>query len=378
MLMESVALMPENNVTSFAWSHLRRFRHVPYVVDRLIARHKPDSKQLSNIKKQAQQIRLCLQQAEEYFEASNAVSLVTRPTLFYYSVMCLALAEVLFKQGGDSSLDKARSEHRHHGLIAKIGNVRRDLRDAQAILASMRALPLINEGKRTGTFELWHRSARTYPVGGVFERGHLKSFATLFSGDEDRMEEIPAQGISLLDCYKCIPGLWLTIKLQDIIGDTVRARVTGVRHQDIVTLKIDFHPGPPACWQGCAEQFRISPKDHEAITIIEYENHATIQIRQAEGDVLNFRLPSATMLGIDDVRFLSRPATLNEFGYIYVAMFVLGSFARYYPDLWIKDVEGFTSLAHLAEQLLAHAAERVPVLLLSELSGELLVPGTLS
>ena len=67
--------------------------------------------------------------------------------------MSLALAEILFKQSGNSSLDKARAENRHHGLSMTTGGIARgaDLADSAA---NLRAIPMEVEGKRKGTFEL--------------------------------------------------------------------------------------------------------------------------------------------------------------------------------------------------------------------------------
>jgi hypothetical protein len=63
------------------------------------------------------------------------------------------------------------------------------------------------------------------------------------------------------------------------------------------------------------------------------------------------------------------PQPLNEFGFIYVALFIAGNYARYYPDRWVSDVENSTPLALAIEELLAVAETRMPWLILSELSG---------
>lgn len=59
---------------------------------------------------------------------------------------------------------------------------------------------------------------------------------------------------------------------------------------------------------------------------------------------------------------------MNEFGYIYVALHILGNFARYFPDLWIKSVENSEPIATIAESFLEIAEEKLPLLCLNEMS----------
>ena len=56
----------------------------------------------------------------------------------------------------------------------------------------------------------------------------------------------------------------------------------------------------------------------------------------------------------------------NEFGLIYVSMYILGNYARYFPEKWMFDVETASPLALGAIELMSAAAERVPVLALGE------------
>jgi YaaC-like Protein len=95
---------------------LRRFHNVEVVQTIISDLHKVPRNN-PNIKKQAIQIRYCLQQAREYFDSAKSVPLVTKPVLLYYSIMNRALVEILLKQDGNSSLDKSREQHRHHELI---------------------------------------------------------------------------------------------------------------------------------------------------------------------------------------------------------------------------------------------------------------------
>ena len=65
---------------------------------------------------------------------------------------------------------------------------------------------------------------------------------------------------------------------------------------------------------------------------------------------------------------------LNEFGLFYVALYMAGNYARYFPDKWLEDVDKAAPLALAIEELLGQAETRVPLTLLSELSGTYFIP----
>jgi hypothetical protein len=93
----------------FAWAGLRRFQNVDLVTGAIVKLHNVEAKQQKNANKQAHQLRYCLIQAREYFAAATSVSLATKPNLLYYGTMSLALAEMLFKQTGESTLSRGSS-----------------------------------------------------------------------------------------------------------------------------------------------------------------------------------------------------------------------------------------------------------------------------
>ena len=167
MLITNLSTLPDDDLARAAWDGLRRHRNVEWVSQKLIERHSIPRAQHGNARKQAQQIRYCLDQAFEYFRAAQSVSLATKPVLMYYATLSLATAEILYKQTGESSLDRARAEHRHHGLIFRV------VEQPQGLLTecaqALRAFPLVDHGLRKGTFELWHRSARHLPIVGRTE-----------------------------------------------------------------------------------------------------------------------------------------------------------------------------------------------------------------
>jgi hypothetical protein len=84
-------------------------------------------------------------------------------------------------------------------------------------------------------------------------------------------------------------------------------------------------------------------------------------------------VPDAAMINTEEWRMWTNKPPLSEFGYFYVALFLAGNYARYYPDLWLLDVERSSPLALAIEELCTIAEWRVPWLSLSELGRVLLV-----
>jgi hypothetical protein len=71
---------------------------------------------------------------------------------------------------------------------------------------------------------------------------------------------------------------------------------------------------------------------------------------------------------------LRLPASPQFCNRLYVALYILGNYARYFPDLWMRDVEQSSPLALAVEKLLEVAAVRMPLAALSEMTRTCLVP----
>jgi hypothetical protein len=69
-----------------------------------------------------------------------------------------------------------------------------------------------------------------------------------------------------------------------------------------------------------------------------------------------------------EVAFFPGDLPLNEFGLSYVGLFIAGSFARYYQDFWIREIESAHALASAIEHFVQAASRRMVILCFSELS----------
>lgn len=232
MIIQAATVFPNEDATRRAWAGLARFQDIAFVEEQIYRLHNLTKNDRANARKQARQIRYTLIQAKEYFDAGMEVTLATKPNLLYYCVMSLALAEILYKQSGDSSFDRARAEHKHHGLELRVDDSSGNAQFSAA-LSALRAVPLIGaRGRRFGTFELWHRSCREMPLCGnitIHHRQHGGSstrFGSVLSAGDVRLPLVPAVGLTLLDCFRALPGMIDFLSDYHVRSDVVRGRVS--------------------------------------------------------------------------------------------------------------------------------------------------------
>jgi hypothetical protein len=375
MIIDSVTIT-SNQDARVAWSSIQRFQNVPEVKDKIVQLHSLGSRDASNAQKQARQLRYCLIQAREYFNASQIVSLATRPTLLYYSMMSLALAEILLKQEGDSSLDRARQVHRHHGLIFGDTGAAKPTANLQTAAAALTARPMVQENdNRIGTFELWHRSSRPTPlVGKQSERhnsgGLSNSYTVLGIAKDERPTLLPPKGVTLLDCLIRIPLMLDYLQSYGISSRIVRGKLAknispgGETSQ----FKLTVHPDPFA--NELLDHVKMHPSLIDQVGITEFPRGGIFDIHVGATDPVPFlEFPEGVSQNAEELLFwVDQNLALNEFGFLYVALFIAGNYARYYPDKWVHDVENSTPLALAIEELLSVAERRMVWLTLSELS----------
>jgi hypothetical protein len=357
------------------WSGIKRFRNNENTFDVLVWLHDVPNSQHNNVKKQARQIGFCLDQAEQYFKAARVSEMSTRPVLLYYGLMSFALAEILLKQSGASSLDYARGQNAHHGLDFRIDGDPSRVRQANESCSLLRATPLIrSEGGRFGTFELWHRSARKWPVIGdqktVSAKGTQRTNSVLMLAEDERIGLLNPNGISFLDCLKCLPELQNGIIRHGIETSLVLASAGQEANvaSEWVTNTIIIHPTRRSLLDSISNKFEFSASCGEALDVYEFESGWRIKISyRLDWPQISFRIPQSYQSNTRTFHLVGDNVPVNEFGLYYLTLFMLGSYARYYPDMWMVDLQKSSSLALLAEDLSASALERIPLLSLSEL-----------
>lgn len=381
MVIVKATKLQERDIVAYAWFSLRRFHNIRYTAGLISTIHKVPLKFKRDVDKQAEQIRFFLLQAKEYFDAAKAVTLVTKPVLLYYSLMCLATAEVLFKQSGDSSIDKARANHRHHGLEFVNAQSKRGAQHILQAAADLRAKPAIRGNEeRFGTFELWHRTAREAPMVADHtihtQTGAIATYGVVASSQDSRLGYLSDEGITLLEALRYIPGMSRLLSRMGLMMRTLRTHVRKVTQgNQSFTLNITIHPNHKILVDEFLDNVKVNANDWDKIDYRELTDGGMILVTDISGDYqTRLHYPPCACEEYPNVMFWPTFQVLNEFGVLYVALYIAGNYARYYPDYWIHDVEETTELGLVIEELLNVAERRIGLLTLSELSQEYFVP----
>jgi hypothetical protein len=377
MIIESARIIGKDDAPAASWAGIGRYRNVNFVADEICRLHSVSKKHRPNAIKQAEQLRYCLIQADEYFKAARSVTAATRPLLLYYGAMSFALAEILLKHTGVASLDNARGQHAHHGMDLKLDGNPSKCSDPNESARCLRAAPMMkSDGARYGTFELWHESSREMPIIGertVSFPDHTSQISNevVATPRNARMSLLPRQGISLLHCFKYTSGLGRSLREYGIATELVRGvhRHSVDRTTNNWDITLIIHPHRQDILDLMYEKFTFSPMDYEITTVIELERGCIIQ--QKFGPNMPHHggsFPNSFQISVDEVLFCADNEVLNEFGIYYVGLFILGNYARYYPDMWMIDVETSSPLYLLATEFMNCAEARIPLLTFSELS----------
>jgi hypothetical protein len=382
MLIKACTTFRAADASKYAWGRLGHFQNVDAVTKLIVDAHKLPQDQRPNAKKQATQLRQCLMQAREYYDAASTVGPATRPVLLYYAIMSMALCEVLFKQSADSRLEKLREMHGCHGLALSLASAVKPADTLEESAQALRAKPqTAPDGSARGTFEVWRKSSREWPIVGLFHQT-MDNFLqtsmphTLMLGSDVEPDRYPAAGRSLLDVLKGLPQMAEFLEIYGVTPDLVRATCNLRRanqHDDAIFHMI-VHPTAPHLVKGFEELVSFAPRGAHRLLINDYPTGLGLTFPIGADTPGQF--PWAICTNLENTWFATRTESLNEFGLLYVALHIAGNFARYYPDKWLAHIEASSPLALTIDRLTDIAFERTPLLLLGELSQRCFVPAS--
>lgn len=106
----------------------------------------------------------------------------------------------------------------------------------------------------------------------------------------------------------------------------------------------------------------------EYINVTEFDSGCIISFNTSKENPVNIGLPQSSNWNDDEVRFMASREPLNEYGLIYVTLFMAANYARYYPEQWLVEIEKASPLALAIEELLTYSEKQVPLFALSEMS----------
>lgn len=321
-------------------------------------------------------IRYCIAQAEEYWRAAGNATTATKPLQLYYGCMSLALAEVLWKGDGTYSIDKLRQQHSNHGLQFDYDRKTLLVSDLDSILAK----PMITRAGRSGTFEVWHTHARELSIFGKIsiktDKRENVEIGSIMGAVDERMELLPEDGASLKTLYENTPRMATSLSALGLEVETIRVKVemllAGKELEPWNRLNTLYvYPNTEKRIAEFRRQIQLSKTDKTKIEFIETWNAFILRItdkneKLEKGDYTSF--PHGFSMSAGVTHFKINLPFLNEFGIYYMGSYLLGMLCRYFPDLWMKEIDRHSDFIHLAESFLSIVAQRAPLLTLGVLS----------
>lgn len=368
-----------NDVSRESWSRLLEYANLDFALNEISRRHGAPTKKkhTENYKKQAQQIRACLLQSQEYFSAAKHSSLITSPNHAYYGMVSLASSVMLVLGDGSKSLDFVRqdSANKNHGLRFSTGVTKATAGSGLSILQNSYA-----EVLSAGHFRLWYETLpRTSAAYGLEQRlgkgSHVSRLAQLGSSKCFGFNDINGTKFSALRLMQFLP---------DLHGELGRygARPTSSRfaHEAVVDRDgqrtdtwLIHGAGSRDALDKILASFKAPARNMDAFTanIADGADGGVVKyICRKEDNPINFSFPSARMaLSFERICYADEIDTL-EFVDLYVASFILSMLSRYFPDLWVSCLESNCLAAKLIERFSELLVNKAPMMALSLMSGQ--------
>ena len=404
------------------WKFLRSFEDVEFTTNRICeinnikkdSKIKEDIKCYNNAKKQASQIGYCIRQAEEYFQASQKVGLVTSPNLLYYGATSLSRALILLTQSGDYSFDALRKadKHNHHGLELKKSFKATDIEKLEDFLNLLQcelfAKPIklenldkdaveLETGERVvpwGNFPLFYKSlisdacvvsVKTYQ--GSDTESYLRSNDVLTCRDILPIESLIKRKFNCFDLVKSLPDLFFTLDQIGIISDLNLGDASITNFDDVPSQLYD-QPDKSVPISKTILNFSIdglSPErknilvtrylslSKDPLMFLEKDWGTSVSLRLAKQRFDEKEIEfSCTPDIVDDVNcrkfyILNPEECLPEIASQFMLLFCLGMMCRYYPDIWIKTLDKNVQITEFLDSLINVIYRKFPNLILDQM-----------
>lgn len=365
------------NTYEESWRRLLEFANVELAIDAISSIHGAPSKStLPNYKKQAEQARVALLQAKEYFEAAKVSSLYTQPNHLYYGSVALSTACMLIRGDGRKSLDFLRQDSKNssHGL---------DFTFSSDIRRSKIGLSLLDNSYvkicPNGHFANWYGTLlSTQRVAAI---KHIKTH----QGSRRNMEYIGNFQIPEFSDLKNIKKdlMFLLTRLPDLYTDLARygVNVDSARGELRVYLnevlnqehnEFTFHSSPsPEAFLKVIENFTC-----EDGVIFEYgffDGSNSGFVRTRKDNQWAFTFPDSRTTMDHKTIYYADPLATPEVVDLFLVSYALSMLSRYFPDIWVSFLESHCKGAKLVERIVRVLTLKMPNLMLNQMTGSELV-----
>jgi len=366
------------NIEKEIWKRILDFTNDEYTIRKIIGNHgDPKSRRmLENYKKQARQIRLSLIQANEYFKASEASTLATSPLLNYYGALSLCTATMLINGDGNKSLDILRKNNtsKNHGLTINIKE--NDISKGLNLLQNTQI-----KIEKDGFFKNWYETIPKHEL--LFgyceeEKSETTRFFYHVTGQRTNADfsEIQGDKISLSDALNRIPDLVPELKKHQTPIECASSRLKVKIDSNVISYQwLIKSPYSDSAMNSVLEQFRIDSNYIENLKYTELEGALGlfVNVNKHVGEKFSFLWPdSRSTLYHDEISFgfgITTPEIVDCFGILYG----FGMLCRYYPDIWIENIDSHSLSSKIAERAIEILRKKISLLALELLESNKVV-----
>lgn len=374
--------------TKEVWKHLRFFLDQTAVIETIKQVHNLEGKNHdSNIKKQAEQIGLCIEQAEEYFNAAGTVGLSTRPLLQYYGAVALTRALTLLKLDGNYSIDALRKQkkHKHHGLeLVSASNYQLNQGEHwSSFFERTKCQIFVKDDSPWGHFPLFYMSL--VPSAMFFSSRLRVKGKTIYiekpivmdSAEKLDIKKLVGRDLNLLEMIRELPELQ---SLLNQFGITPTLRRGNIRAEIVQTLTENRITHESHCYDFFVNAISSDTKKAlvEAYTRrglklvddIGAHLHLRLEFELNEGQSTTFHAPDVVDDLVGNKYFVLDPDSyIQEEAKYFIILYCLGMISRYYPDVWVKVLKSSTLVREITDSLLSLIERKLPNLILDQLTG---------
>jgi hypothetical protein len=394
------------------WKFLRSFEDVEFTTNRICEIH--NIKKDNNTRKQASQIGYCIRQAQEYFQASQKVGLVTSPNLLYYGATSLSRALILLTQSGEYSFDALRKadKHNHHGLELKKSFKNKKIEKLEDFLNLLQcelfAKPIklenldkdaidLETGDRAipwGNFPLFYKSlisdacvvsVKTYQGSDI--GSYLKYNDVITCRDIPPIKSLIKSKFNCFDLVKSLPDLFFTLDQIGIPSD-LNLGYASIANFDDVPSPLYNQPDKSVPISKIILNFSIdglsdvrknilvnrylsSSKDPLMFLDKDWGTSVSLRLEKQIFDEKEFKFSYIPDI-VDDINcrkfyILNPEECLPEIASQFMLLFCLGMMCRYYPDIWIKTLDENVQITEFLDSLINVIYRKFPNLILDQM-----------
>lgn len=367
-----------DDVARECWRRLLEFANIDLTVEALVRLHgRPrDDREHQNYVKQARQARVCVLQANEYFDAARSSTLFTAPNHLYYGMVSLSSLQMLLLGDGTRSLDYLRKvpSNAQHGLRFSTECTASTAREGLRLLETSSA-EVLQRGHFLNWYSVLPETVGLYGLQIIqFPNVTSSDYVQLGTYETCKPEQIVGRKRTALELLRQFP---------DLFRDLRRYGVTAPGARTTHELRIGADMARHNLWmihqvldeerfEDLLRRFQFPPRFAHHVQVRERGDGLpwAVQISTPPVDELRFSWPDSrdTM----DHQSISFADTIDTHELVdgFLLAYQLSMFSRYYPDLWVACIESHCKAAKLVELAVEILIKKAPIMSLS-----LLTPG---